>query len=434
MMNYLSYIVSFFLGLAITFVVTRSDEKIETRAEVRRDTKVRDRGDAVVGARKFGQHLLVSGDVPMESRHRNELRDSLLREWANADPAGFLADWKNRAWPEDSWNGAGEVALKRYAEIYPAGLLEYARAEGCDAAWFSYLEVVSPHVAIQLLGERDASEFPVGWLNQLMAKGMEIDPDFHLLLERITDPAMRKDALSSVASSMLSTRRLTDLASFVTLLDSEPGLLDDLACKAGEQMIAGDLSVAELSILPEHLREKIVPGFLNYEAPQNHSKEINPAEAADFIAKLMATGWVNQHGKDIVRFIDYFGTPSELSSYGAEDENKVERRELSMKWLTVAVEAPDELKEIRLPMVINALNFYEPTPDVIAKQISDPYLRDRAMAFLATSNPEALEHIRSVEIRSHTRDYIEWKSRNPPSEDPFAELPEYPGKPPWDTE
>ena len=84
-----------------------------------------------------------------------------------------------------------------------------------------------------------------------------------------------------------------------------------------------------------------------------------------------------------------------------------------------------------MPIIINALNFHRPAPDVLAQQISDPGLRDRAMAMLATTRPEALDFIQSQDIQRRAREYIEWESQLPSPSDPFAPPPEYPGPLPW---
>ena len=265
-MRYLPFIATFLLGLAISFVVTRPDA--EPHDDAGRATEGRSRDSRIRQSPKPNLHWLQSAGVAMESRHRHTLRSELLRDWAKSDPIGFLAAWRERAWSDGGYYNPGETALDRYAAIDPAGLLDYARAEGCTSAWFAYLKGVSPHAALGLLDEIDPSEFPEKWWAELVRQGMAIDPDFHLHVADIANPELRNEAVTEVAASMLSTRRVGDLVAFIAGVEPLPELLDDLARMAGQQMIEGNLSVAELAIFPEEFRDPSILALLTHQTPK----------------------------------------------------------------------------------------------------------------------------------------------------------------------
>lgn len=367
----------------------------------------------------------------MESRHRDELKRVLMEEWASHDPKGFLIAWKDRAWPDGMWNGPASLAMEKLARLSPELLLEFARTEGCDAAWLAYLAAAHPLSSLKLLNETKKGELPENVMEALVMRGMEIDPEFHRHLERINDPELRDEALIVVATSMFATRRLDELAPIIKTLNPTGKPEEKLVNIAAAQMMEGDLSLSELQVLPEEFLSKVIVAFLNHETPQYRGLELSIEETINWVDDLVQTGWAQGREKDILRFVEKYSSVGELRIHSKETDEATLRREYSAKWLHVVDKIPAELGEIKIPLIMTAIHFHQSSPAELQTKIADADIRDYALAYLATFDPSALEIIDSPMIRDRTTDYLEWKKQHPLSEDPFAPEPEYTKILPW---
>lgn len=424
-----THFVAFLAGFGLALVL--GDSKVQSTATFEdSSTDAKDLVDKQVG-RKSVRQLGESGTLPMESRHRDQLCESLLAEWADADPAGFLRAWEDRAWPDSRWSkGPGKRALMRWAELDPDGLLAYARRAGCELAWSEWIDAVPPLVALRLLHSSDSSTFPRGLSREVVRKGMSVDPEFHRHLHEIPDSELRQELMAIAAESMLESRRIAELAEMVTMGEGHLNDLDSLAEEIGNKLLQNDLSFEELGVLPDGIREMGIRALLHHETPESHGKEIDASECADLIGALVKQGWADDLDEDLLRFRDEFARVIHQTSIQSDDPEWMETT--AMKWMNLAADLPESLEHLRFPFLSNGLTFHALSPDVIRGRTGNAELADRAIAFLACQNPAVVDSIASPTIRERTRAWLDWRAAHPVSDDPFAPEPEYPGILPWE--
>lgn len=424
-MNSLRYIATLILGVAVAAVIKRPAAQASSVEE----TILSPDSYVPSFSQKFHSedHLRNSLKIPMESRLRDTLKNELMEEWARSDPKGFLQALTDRAWPRELGHDPARTAMEELAKISPESLLEYARTEGCDHAWFTYLAAMPPLTALNLLYEVNQDELPEGWLAKLVQRGMEIDPEFHRHLEQIRDPSLRQEALAATATSMLASRRITELGPLIEMLDPKGKHHEELIEFASRQMMVGDLRLTELDAIPEEFASEVLAVFLNHD-----SGSIDIVETLQSVDDMIATGWAQGREKDLCRFVDQNADVDVLRYAYNEKELADLREEFGKKFFTLSEKVPGELEEIKMHLTQKAIQFHPPQPAELYKQITDAKIRDSAMAYLATFDPSAVEAIDSPLIRDRTKRYLAWKEQLPGDSDPFAPEPEYDEALPWE--
>lgn len=382
-----------------------------TRPELSAKSAAREESAKARGAREMLEEL---SHMPMEPSQRRSLKEELWREWAKADPEGLLRHLQDRAWPSaGSFMSYGaEHAFDEMARRNPEALIDYARREGCGAAWSSLCGDGDPRRILPLLLAKTGQEPVPAWIfRTLFARGLEVDSSFQNEFSRLKAPAERDAAFFAISEELLDLRRFDDYFRFT----GESGMEASAIGKEFGKYAGKDTEViGEIEDLPEAARPLAVAGVIGglheYSRPEDTMRVLGILNDAGWWGWTASEpGW-REKLQDLTSDI----------SWGPEDSDS---------WCDWALKLAEDgevarfLKETSLRMWSR-----NPGPDWQPRlaAITDPALHDMAAATLALGLPGEEEAsavvgmIADGELREKTAEELQSRKERGDDGDPFG--------------
>ena len=387
--------------------------------------------------------------MPMESGHRQTLKEQLLKEWGERDPQGLLAWLKDRPWNltnrRSIFDGRDDT-LGSLARKDPQGLLRYAREAGSSAALSAWLKSGLPAETLRRIASGEVGALPDWVTDEIFEFGCEIDPRFHEQLRSVAEGSARSDAAMTIADSFLNSRRFGE---FVEWLGKDGDLIpmQKVGERLGRELAHPAFDLVLFGTLPEAARAGAADGLFKAlngsDDPFSSSFRtgVEPEQLLKLLSLLQGQHLLGQGDEQASRAIEKIFQPLAMPGGdpfgGGADGDPAEiaetnrSRAMSLIEWADALPAGAESMQLRTAAWKSAIAMDPSATQAGIDGITDSKLRDFCHAWAAyhlegEAAQASLDKIADADVRGQLQRYREWKESSEP--DPFGG---YDGPLPW---
>lgn len=162
----------------------------------------------------FAEAWRVLAEDDLTSSQRHDARETLLKQWASADPQHLLRFFEGRALPNE-WDDC----LGVIARAHPEFVIQYARDHGSRKALVLLVERMDPRKALETLAAEPG--MPPELFATIAKRGSAVDPAFAGgLADLPAGPAHEQFAIGVIETD-LAMSRWKDACALASMLDGE---------------------------------------------------------------------------------------------------------------------------------------------------------------------------------------------------------------------